>query len=668
MFCLFHKLKICLIISFCVFFLSRTAFAIPALSGSTGIITQPTAETLNAGNICVGVWSVSDSTGTIVPVTITIGLGTFLEAYGSFPNITLNGDENDNPRGFANVGMKLRFWGKRSASFKLALEGEMRRWVSDDINTDGLTDTVTRLVASYKLGRFGFHLNGGYSANEDPVGGGIADQTLYGGAVEFLPTERLRLVAEYAAQTHRDWISYNAGVDGPSEATFALQYHLSPHLTLNLGMVSGLNDATDEWKLIFGFSSCQGIGTYQRELPRPVSSADTAEEKKEIKKIIKVRMLKPLRGTVQGLQTAPLAPVTKLEVPVVTGEEIVLTPSDRLTIAGAQTLKALSVAPVGSAPALSAPANLAQDIVTATSAAASAVTAGSIVIPGVLSGGRSYQLNEFVDIEGDVAIDSGHLVAQKISEELLYQANFTQVRMGTDALVVEFYHNYQQDLPVWIEGDVQYELSDTLAPPNKLITLKINRTAGSINPFKLHLGAESEVFEFWIQTVESAKERRIQQPKLVTKPVAAPAPVRAVPLEPVVARPNVNFSTGKPISAKVYRKFRLPGFEFGFDQSTLSPETIAALDQVAEQLRKDNKWFFLRIDGHTDSVGSEQYNQDLSLQRAISAATRLAVSHGIESERIFIKGFGESTPIDDNLTKEGRAANRRVEILVLIPN
>ncbi|MDF1579216.1 MAG: OmpA family protein [Desulfuromonadales bacterium] len=491
MFCLFHKFKICLIISLCVFFLSRTAFAIPALSGSTGIITQPSAETLNAGNICVGVWSVSDSTGTIVPVTITIGLGTFLEAYGSFPNITLNGDENDNPRGFANVGMKLRFWGKRSARLKLALEGEMRRWVSDNINTDGLTDTVTRLVASYKLGRFGFHLNGGYSANEDPIGGGIADQTLYGGAVEFLPTERLRLVAEYAAQTHRDWTSYNAGVDGPSEATFAVQYHLSPHLTLNLGMISGLNDATDEWKFIFGFSSCQGIGTYQRELPRPAFSADTAEEKKEVKKIIKVRMLKPLRGAVQGLQTAPLAPVTKLEVPVVAGEEIILTPSDRLTIAGAQTLKALSVAPVGSAPA---------------------------------------------------------------------------------------------------------------------------------------------------------------------------------PVQPVVARPNVNFFTGKSISAKVYRKFRLPGLGFGFDQSTLSPETIAALDQVAEQLRKDNKWFFLRIDGHTDSVGSEQYNQDLSLQRAISAATRLAVSHGIESERIFIKGFGESTPIGDNLTKEGRVANRRVEILVLIPN
>ena len=68
--------------------------------------------------------------------------------------------------------------------------------------------------------------------------------------------------------------------------------------------------------------------------------------------------------------------------------------------------------------------------------------------------------------------------------------------------------------------------------------------------------------------------------------------------------------------------------------------------------------------GHTDSVGSDAYNQKLSVQRA-EAVKAYLVSKGIEKNRIYTEGKGEKQPIADNQTKEGRAKNRRVEIEVV---
>ena len=122
-------------------FMTGVAFATPSLSGSTGLLTQPTAETLNAGNICVGLWGTTDEADTtLVPVSITLGLGTLLEAYGSFPNILFNNDESISSHGYASAGMKLHLWGKRSSAFKVSISSELRRWVNEDINIDGLTD------------------------------------------------------------------------------------------------------------------------------------------------------------------------------------------------------------------------------------------------------------------------------------------------------------------------------------------------------------------------------------------------------------------------------------------------------------------------------------------------------------------------------------------------
>jgi outer membrane protein OmpA-like peptidoglycan-associated protein len=101
---------------------------------------------------------------------------------------------------------------------------------------------------------------------------------------------------------------------------------------------------------------------------------------------------------------------------------------------------------------------------------------------------------------------------------------------------------------------------------------------------------------------------------------------------------------------------------FGFDQSDLSAEAMANLDKLVTVLNTypDTN---IEIQGHTDSKGSEKYNQTLSEKRAGTVSTYLA---GIEitAERITTKGLGETMPEYDNETEEGRAQNRRVEFLI----
>ncbi len=101
---------------------------------------------------------------------------------------------------------------------------------------------------------------------------------------------------------------------------------------------------------------------------------------------------------------------------------------------------------------------------------------------------------------------------------------------------------------------------------------------------------------------------------------------------------------------------------FDFDSATLKPAMEAELDNVANQINASKGDETLEIVGHTDSTGTEAYNQGLSERRAQAAADYLA-GKGISPNNMTVKGMGESSPVADNGTREGRAMNRRVEIL-----
>jgi outer membrane protein OmpA-like peptidoglycan-associated protein len=102
---------------------------------------------------------------------------------------------------------------------------------------------------------------------------------------------------------------------------------------------------------------------------------------------------------------------------------------------------------------------------------------------------------------------------------------------------------------------------------------------------------------------------------------------------------------------------------FAVDSSAIDPEFQSTLGTVADTLSQYEK-SYVDVLGHTDSTGSDSYNQSLSERRAASVANFLTNS-GVQRERLATRGFGESQPVASNSTEEGRAANRRVEIKIV---
>jgi OOP family OmpA-OmpF porin len=115
-----------------------------------------------------------------------------------------------------------------------------------------------------------------------------------------------------------------------------------------------------------------------------------------------------------------------------------------------------------------------------------------------------------------------------------------------------------------------------------------------------------------------------------------------------------------PTSEKV--TFAADAF-FDFDKSVLKPEGRAKLDDLVSKMSGLNLEVIIAV-GHTDSVGSDTYNQKLSIRRSEAVKSYL-VSKGVEKNRVYTEGKGEKQPVADNKTAEGRAKNRRVEIEVV---
>ena len=143
------------------------------------------------------------------------------------------------------------------------------------------------------------------------------------------------------------------------------------------------------------------------------------------------------------------------------------------------------------------------------------------------------------------------------------------------------------------------------------------------------------------------------------KPVPPPPPVVKAPPPP----PPAPAPPPPPVVApKVIDRLTLH-VNFAFNKATFAKADDADVEKALEFLKKYPTARFA-LEGHTDNVGGDTYNQALSEKRAAAVKERL-VKRGIDPARIQTAGFGETRPVADNATAKGRAENRRVEVLIL---
>jgi OOP family OmpA-OmpF porin len=136
--------------------------------------------------------------------------------------------------------------------------------------------------------------------------------------------------------------------------------------------------------------------------------------------------------------------------------------------------------------------------------------------------------------------------------------------------------------------------------------------------------------------------------------------VQAPPPPPPVVTPPPKPTPPAPVNQKI--TYAADAF-FDFDKSVLKPEAKAKLDELVGKLSGINLEVIIAV-GHTDGIGSNAYNDKLSVRRAESVKAYL-VSKGVEPNRVYTEGKGKKQPVADNKTAEGRAKNRRVEIEVV---
>jgi len=153
-----------------------------------------------------------------------------------------------------------------------------------------------------------------------------------------------------------------------------------------------------------------------------------------------------------------------------------------------------------------------------------------------------------------------------------------------------------------------------------------------------------------------------EEPKPAPAPQSVPAPApkpepRAAPPTKPEAKPEAK---PKPVAEKV--TFAADVL-FDFDKSVIKPEGRSKLDELAGKVKGINLEVVIAI-GHADSIGSDEYNQRLSVRRA-EAVKAYMVSKGLEANRVYTEGKGEKQPVASNKTAEGRAKNRRTEIEVI---
>ena len=179
---------------------------------------------------------------------------------------------------------------------------------------------------------------------------------------------------------------------------------------------------------------------------------------------------------------------------------------------------------------------------------------------------------------------------------------------------------------------------------------------GAIYYFKY--GEKSHICEIYDGITAKVDYDKIEE--IVKRYQVQPADVDYNRIEDIVKKYK---TAGSSYDNRTQENWVLIGINFDFNKSTIKPESVPILYNSAEILLK-NPDVKVEIQGHTDYIGSDRYNQKLSLQRA-ETVKNFFVAKGVAANRLTTVGFGKTRPIMDNKTEQGRGLNRRIELKVI---
>lgn len=262
---------------------------------------------------------------------------------------------------------------------------------------------------------------------------------------------------------------------------------------------------------------------------------------------------------------------------------------------------------------------------------------------GTLNGSASFQgLN--LDLLGQLPLSERFSLLGRIG------ANYTKANVhftGNRLFAVTDPNPTETKLNPKIGVGLEYKLTEALSVRGEVERYRVNDAVHN----------RGDVDFYSVSLVYKFGQTAAQPP---TRTNIAPMPIARTPEPAAVVVSQAPPPAPQPVSEKI--TFSAEAL-FDFDRSLVKTEGRLAIDDLLEKLRGMNTEVMITV-GHTDSIGSPEYNQKLSVRRA-EAVKAYLVTKGIDASRIYTEGKGETQPVADNKTQEGRAKNRRVTIEVV---
>jgi outer membrane protein OmpA-like peptidoglycan-associated protein len=229
---------------------------------------------------------------------------------------------------------------------------------------------------------------------------------------------------------------------------------------------------------------------------------------------------------------------------------------------------------------------------------------------------------------------------------------------------ITFRKNYFDNVE-WVEleetyralGNEKFIILGNFYPDRRVRTKKVGFEKENNLKLKWNLGEKETVAYYYIDKImvspiHEMREKNQQVPSTIQKDTLNKE------INETIAQVDLDIEKIEIDSSVV-----LKNIHFEFDKTVLLPESFKELDRLYCFLR-DNKDIHILIEGHTDNIGTDEYNQELSLRRAKVVAEYL-IDKGINQERLTWKGYGKTRPISYNQTEEGRKINRRVAFRII---